>query len=90
MFTIPRLNVIESDEGFSVEVVGPTRVIYTEGNKILFIASEYLDGPAGLVIYKRSIKTWNGGLEIDEKEHAHIIDNIHRAFRHRDIDIEVG
>jgi len=49
-----------------------------------------LDGPAGLVIYKRSIKTWNGGLEIDEKEHAHIIDNIHRAFRHRDIDIEVG
>jgi hypothetical protein len=89
MFTIPRLNVIESDEGFSVEVVTPTQVNYAEGNNILLIDSEYLDGPAGLVIYKRSIKKWDSGLKVDETERARIVDNVRRAFRHRGIEIEV-
>jgi hypothetical protein len=89
MFSIPRANVIESDEGFSVEVVGPAQVKYTEENKILFIASEYLEGPSGLVIYKNSIKQWSDGLEINEVEKEKIVNNIRKAFRYRNIEIEV-
>jgi hypothetical protein len=42
MFTIPRNNVIESDEGFSVEVLGRTGLLYTEGARSLQIDSEIL------------------------------------------------
>lgn len=90
MFTIPRLNVIESDEGFAVEVIGPTKVSYTEGKKVLYLDSEYLDGPAGLVIYKNSIKKWDNTIEVDEKDRDRIVDNIRSAFRYRDIKIEVA
>jgi hypothetical protein len=40
MFSIPRLNVIESDEGFSVEVLGRTVTSNREGDKVLFVDSE--------------------------------------------------
>ena len=42
MFTIPRVNVIESDEGFSVEVIGRDEIKYTEDKKSLIIESEFL------------------------------------------------
>jgi hypothetical protein len=41
MFKIPRVNVIESDEGFSVEVK-MTRLLYSEGLKRLYMSSEIL------------------------------------------------
>lgn len=40
MFTIPKVNVIESDEGFSVEVLWPDGILYKEGGKNLHIESE--------------------------------------------------
>ena len=44
MFKIPKVNVIESDEGFSV-TVEMTRLAYTEGFKKLYIDSEILASP---------------------------------------------
>jgi hypothetical protein len=41
VFRIPQVNVIESDEGFSVEVE-MTRLLYTEGHKKLYMSSEIL------------------------------------------------
>lgn len=90
MFTIPRVNVIESDEGFSVEVLGQTGVQYIERGKNLFIDSEVLAGSAGMIIYTNSIKNWEDGSAVDEAERARIIVNVKRAFRHRGIEIQVA
>jgi heme oxygenase len=49
-----------------------------------------LDGFAGLVIYTSSIKKWEDGLEVDEADRAKIVDNIRRAFRFRNIEIEIA
>ncbi len=92
MFVIPRVNVIQSDEGFSVEVLGRAGLLYIEGSKSLDIDSEVLAGPSGLVIYKDSIKAWNPPCDnevIDEGKRDAIIENIRRAFRFRGLEIEV-
>jgi hypothetical protein len=92
VFRIPRINVIESDEGFSVEVLGLTGIKYTENKKALNIDSELLAGPSGLGIYKDSIKTWNfphSKKIIDEAERERIVDNIKRAFKFRGFEIQV-
>lgn len=57
MFTIPRANVIESDEGFSVEVLLPDGLLYKEGMKTLHIESSRVIGPAVLGMHKDSIRT---------------------------------
>jgi hypothetical protein len=92
MFTITRKNVIQSDEGFSIEVLGRTGLLYTEEDKSLSIDSEVLAGPSGLVVYKNSIKAWNpphnNELIVESKRNA-IIENIRRAFRFRGLEIEV-
>jgi hypothetical protein len=42
MFKETRKNVVESDEGFSIEVLGRTGIKYTEGEKTMFVDSEVL------------------------------------------------
>ena len=92
MFTIPRNNVIESDEGFSVEVLGRTGLLYTEGARRLQIDSEMLTGPHGLGIYTDSIVSWmppHNGEVIDEAHRAAIVENIRRAFLFDGYEIDV-
>ena len=83
MFKIPRVNVIESDEGFSVEVE-MTRLVYTEGPRRLYIDSEILASPGNISIWKESIGNWLPPYDdepIDENKREAIINNIQRAFR---------
>ena len=54
-FFIPRTNVVESDEGFSVEVLGPTGLRYTEAGRVLRLDSEMLVGPALLILYSQNM-----------------------------------
>jgi hypothetical protein len=92
MFRIPRLNVIESDEGFSVEVLGRTGLLYVEGNRSLHIDSEVLAGPSALALFKHSIRNWDSpfdGETIDEDKIKMIVENIRQAFRFRGIEIEI-
>jgi hypothetical protein len=89
MFTIPRVNVVESDGGFSVEVLGRTGVRYVEGSKTLRIDSEVLAGPSGLVLYTDSIRKWDDGAIIDDATRRRIVDNAREAFRFRGLEIEV-
>lgn len=79
MFDIPRPNVIESDEGFSVEVLGMTGLVYTEGLRSHHVDSEVIAGPHGLMIYSSSIRVWNAphaGEIIDEARRDAIVENI--------------
>ena len=92
MFSIPRPNLIQSDEGFSVELAGPTRLLYQDAGKTTRIDSELLAGPSGLVIYESSITTWqsqNGEGTVDECTSKVIVDNVRRAFRYRGFEIQV-
>lgn len=92
MFTIPRVNVIESDEGFSVEVLWPDGLLYREGAKTLYVESEFETGPAGLGMYKNSIRAWDppdDEIVINKRKRDRIVDNIQRAFRFRGFEIEV-
>jgi hypothetical protein len=94
MFTIPRVNVIQSSEGFSVEVLGFTGgLLYMEGEKKIHIRSELLAGsnPA-LALYTSSIKAWDPPSEneaISDIKRNEIVENIRRAFRFRGFEIEV-
>jgi len=92
MFKIPRVNVIESDEGFSVEIVGRAGLLYTEGDKSLRVDSEVLTGSSGLVVYKKSIRAWappRDNEAIGDDKRDTIIENIRRAFCFRGFKIKV-
>jgi hypothetical protein len=84
MFSVPRVNVVESDEGFSVEVLGRTGLRYTEGSKAMFIDSEVLAAPAGIAMYRSSIGHWDppdDTGDVDEATRLRIVDNVRRAFQ---------
>ena len=89
MFTIPRTNVVESEEGFSIEVLGRTGIRYLEHGKTMCIDSEVLQGPSGLIMYTDSMTKWNDGEALDEPARNKIIANIRAAFRFRGLEIQV-
>jgi hypothetical protein len=92
MFSIPRTNVIASDTGFSIEVLGRSGLRYTEDNRSLMIESEVATGPSGLIIYSRSIRNWLPPYAddlIDQEKRDQIVKNIESAFAFRGIDIDV-
>lgn len=92
MFSEPRVNVIQSDEGFSVEVLGRTGLLYSEGDRHLRVNSELLVGPPWIAIWADSIKRWDAPEDapiIDRAKQDGILDNIRRAFRFRGYEIDV-
>ena len=80
MFSTPRNNVVESDEGFYVEVLGRTGLKYVEGSRAVFIDSEVLMGPHGMAIDKKSIKNWQiPSGDIDSPEKDKLIRDVHEV-----------
>ena len=91
-FFIPRPNVIQSDQGYSVEVLGRTGLRYTEDSQTFLIDSEVLAGPAGLVVYSESIKVEGvpyNQMPFTPEDRTRIIENIRVAFRFRELEIEI-
>ena len=81
-FSFPRVNVIESDSGYRVEVLGRTGLRYTEGARTMFIDSEIL-ASTGIGLWQSSIKRWDppsNSVLIDEGERRRILENIRAAF----------
>jgi hypothetical protein len=92
MFFVPRVNVVASDTGFSVEVLGRTGLCYREGDWSLKLDSEILMGSTGMVIDASSIRSWDPPHEvelIDDVRRKQIVENIRAAFRFRGFEIEV-
>lgn len=82
-FSEPRPNLIESDEGFSVEVLGRTGMRYSEGDRSIFVDSEVMNEPNSMLAYAGSIKKWDAPHEADPVNHSdrqRIVQNIKRAF----------
>jgi hypothetical protein len=88
MFKIPRVNVIESDDGFSIEVLGMTGLKYTQNGKSLRINSEILRGHPDIMIDTKSLVKWETGEIIDVQLKKQIVDNLNRAFKFRGIEVD--
>jgi hypothetical protein len=80
MFAKPKPNIVESNEGFSVEILGQIGLKYTQEKKTLFVDSEMLVGPFHIVIYANRVEKWDSGESIDEGTKTTIVNNIHRAL----------
>jgi len=92
MFTTPRANLYVSSNGFSVEVLGRTGLAYRESGREMFVDSEVLAGPAGMVVYRDTINRWkppHDGEAINDAERERILQNIRGAFRYQGFEIEV-
>jgi hypothetical protein len=63
-FRVPKVNVIESSEGFAVEVLGRTGLRYTEIGRDLFVDSEVLAADFGLLVIANSIQNWGHRLAV--------------------------
>ena len=90
-FAEPAPNVIESDAGFSVKVLGRTGMRYTEGGRSVWIDSEVLATPRTMVMYKESMKVWEGegAGPLSAADRDRIADNIKRAFDSCGYELEV-
>jgi hypothetical protein len=92
-FSVPRVNVIESSEGFAVEVLGRTGLRYTEIGRDLFVDSEVLATGFGILVIANSIRDWGSPPrdhnDLAPPERVRIIENIQRAFASRGESVEV-
>jgi hypothetical protein len=91
IFQRPRLNVIESSSGFSVEVMDQTEILYRRRGRALRLSSELLAGPAGIAVYPDSLRNWDEppGVPIDADDLTSILDDLRRAFRWRGYEIQI-
>lgn len=92
MFSSTKPNVIVSDEGYSVEILGRTGIKYCEGDKCMFVDSEVLSTGHGIAVFKKSIKAWKPPHEkegVTEEKKEKIIDNIRQAIAFQKQPIEI-
>ncbi len=92
MFTVPRVNVVSSDEGFSVEVLQRVGIEYTEGSKTMFVDSEILMPGYGIAVSKKSIQAWrppHDGEKVTAEDRDRILENICRAIEFQGARVEI-
>lgn len=91
-FSVPRPNLYQASSGFSLEVLGRTGLRYTEGDHSMFIDSEVLAPPSGIVIYKDTIHTWQAPHDAEllpESARTRILENVIAALRSQDVPVDV-
>jgi hypothetical protein len=93
MCRMTRANLIESDEGFSVELVELSKLVYREGDKQVTLTVEHLVGPAVFVVYLGGwTDRWDPPFDtttISYDEWRRIGNNIRDAYRSQGCEIEV-
>ena len=95
-FHFPKVNVIESSEGFAVEVLGRTGLRYTEVGHDLFVDSEVLAAGLGMLVIANSVRNWGSPprdhTDLELFERVRIIENIQRAgtSQGQPVDIQPG
>jgi hypothetical protein len=93
MFSIPRVNVIESDRGFSIELLGRTGMHYKEKDKTIFIECEILMTQSpNIALWKDCTMEWHFPYKeeaITKEMRAKIIKNICDALEWRGVDVKI-
>jgi len=91
-FSVPSPNLYECSDGYSVEVLGQTGLAYREEGKCMFVDSEVLAPPAGILVYQDSIRDWqppHQGQPLAEGDRSRILGNILKALESQGIDVQV-
>jgi hypothetical protein len=94
MFKKRWFNVIVSDEGFSVKILGKVGLRYKEGSRTLLINSEIMAAgmQPDILIEKSSIQTWKKPHDdevIDNSKREKILENVRRALEFYGWEIEI-
>jgi hypothetical protein len=94
MFSEPRINVIQSDEGYSIEFHGIDGLEYSEGEASVFMyaGSFSKNGTSTLSISRHTIKFWSsrkGSRPVTEEERAKILERISAACKWKDMEVEI-
>src|SRR4029453_14225521 len=92
ILTSPRLNLYESSDGFSVELLGRTGLRYREAGRQMFVDSEVLTGQSGIAVYKDKVQTWDpphDNVPVTDSDRGRILNNIRDAFRSEGFEIDV-
>jgi hypothetical protein len=87
-WTNPRVNVFESDEGFSVEIIGrasfpEVTLRYIEGRHTMDVFAEALASPADFAIRKSDLRKWSAPHDeegLDDPVRDHLLENIRTAL----------
>jgi hypothetical protein len=75
-------NLISSSDGYSIEFLGREGMRYREGDRSLYVFSEYLI-PKGIGIYVKSIERWeppHNKEEIGTDERERVLSNLAAAL----------
>jgi hypothetical protein len=91
MFKIPQVNLIESEDGYSVEILGRTQLLYREGEKSILIDAEGLAEPAFL-IYQDSITRWLPPHDreiISDAAREKIIERVRSALQFYGVEVQI-
>ena len=88
MFHRTGANVIENDEGVSVEILGRMGIRYTEAGRSVGVNSEVLAMPE-IAVYAALIRNWSDGNPIDDATRSRIVENIREAVRSQGEDVVV-
>jgi len=94
MFSVRRINVVESDEGFSVEILGRNGMEYREGEKAPYVPSEIggTDDETTMGIWKDDIRTWMRPHDLEpltEEKRAEILKRICAALKWSIVQVEI-
>ena len=90
-FWSPRTNVVEGNNGVTVEVLGRTGIRYSERGRSCFVDSEVLSSPA-IVVWPSGIHRWDQPHEDDaltDDDRRRILKNISEAFASQDWGLEL-
>lgn len=85
-------NLYEGPDGHSVEILGRTGLRYREGDRTMFVDSEVLAPPAGIVIYTSTVVRWESphdAMELPADARRRILDNIVATLRAQGVGVDL-
>lgn len=91
-YSVPSPNLYVCSDGYSVEVLGRTGLVYREKGRCLFVDSEVLSPPAGILIYQDTILEWQPPHQehlLSDGERSRILGSVLRALESQGIDVQV-
>jgi hypothetical protein len=92
MFQKTKPNMIESDEGFSVEQIEAFVIVYREGEKRATLEIEPMSGPIAFVVYLAGYSDrWDPPFDkerLDDGDWGRIGENIRQAYRSQGLEIK--
>lgn len=90
MFTSPKVNVVVSDTGFSVRVVGRGTIEYKDDRGTYLVDGEILAGGHAIAIYPRRIEAAAGEqYSLSSEEKNEVIENIKNALKFKKLQVDL-